>query len=84
MNKQELDELPEFELTAEQIFSLLDVNPEMSKLYPCPLCGSSQIQLCGDRNNLAKAFARCRECKCTGPLRYWQNRGFPNNVFTMP
>jgi hypothetical protein len=44
------------------------------KPLPCPLCQSPQVQFCGDRNNPAKAIARCRECKCTAPLDRWQNR----------
>lgn len=57
-----------------KFFDLLSVNPEEPNLLGCPLCGSKQIQVCGDYNNLSQATARCRECKCTGPLTRWQNR----------
>lgn len=70
-----------------KVGDLLSINPEENVLLPCPLCGSDQIQFCGDRNNLLQAKARCRECKCTGYITNWQNRNWPgkkNLTFKMP
>lgn len=49
-------------------------NIDAERAAPCPLCGSTQVQVCRDANNPAKDYCRCRECKCTGPLEVWNRR----------
>lgn len=52
-------------------------NLEAESAAPCPLCASQQVQICRDGNNPEKDSARCRECKCTGPLAIWNQRRAP-------
>lgn len=44
---------------------------------PCPCCGSNQVQLCIDANNVMKDRAKCRECGVTGLLPAWNRRPLP-------
>ena len=46
--------------------------PELVK--PCPFCGSEQIQVCVDYNNLHKSFAKCRTCRAQAPITSWGKR----------
>jgi hypothetical protein len=50
---------------------------QAERAAPCPLCHTDQVQICRDSNNPAKDSARCRECKCTGPLLIWNQRRSP-------
>jgi hypothetical protein len=50
---------------------------QAERAAPCPLCHTDQVQICRDSNNPAKDTARCRACKCTGPLLIWNQRRSP-------
>jgi transcription elongation factor Elf1 len=55
---------------------ILDVSAVVSqqpRALDCPLCKSTQIQVCSDSNNHMKDFAKCRECHCSAPLFAWNN-----------
>lgn len=78
-----MNELVNHPYTGEALFKLLDINPEQAYIRPCPLCGSEQIQVWGDRNNIAKAMAKCRDCQCQGKLDMWQNRKPIDSPFRM-
>lgn len=38
----------------------------MKKLYPCPFCGSKEVEIDGDEINTW--WGQCKECFCRGPL----------------
>lgn len=40
-------------------------------MYPCPLCKSTQVQLCMDGNNAIKDLCKCRDCGCTALRSVW-------------
>jgi len=64
-------------LTREDIQAVMDRAAAISKEprpAPCPLCHSTQIQVCIDYNNRSKDWCRCRECKCQAPAVAW-NKG---------
>ena len=45
----------------------------MSRINPCPFCGTDQLQVCKDYNNPEKTYVKCRHCNATAKESVWNN-----------